>query len=125
MIPWQDNNIRVTAILVPRFLWSTASIHVFVGSACVLRTGGQLKITGTCSSEFTGNGVLHRAEIVWGRGVLFSFPYRLSIDGAVVSESRVKVSNWPLTFVLPGILLFALFSIFIFLTYVLRTAHPI
>jgi len=96
IIRWQDSAVDVQARLVPRFLWSTASIDVFLGEQCILRTGGQLKATGSHSATFTHSGSTHTAELSWGYGLLFSFPYKLRIDGAPVSEARVRVQNWPL-----------------------------
>ena len=49
VVEWQGSPIRVEARLIPRFLWTTASIDVFVGQQCVLRTGGQMKATGSHS----------------------------------------------------------------------------
>jgi hypothetical protein len=96
IIKWQDSAVDVQARLVPRFLWSTASIDVFLDKQCILRTGGQLKATGLHSATFTHSGSTHTAELSWGYGLLFSFPYKLRIDGAPVSEARVRVQNWPL-----------------------------
>jgi hypothetical protein len=94
IIRWQDSAVDVQARLVPRFLWSTASIDVFLGEQCILRTGGQLKATGSHSATFTHSGSTHTAELSWGYGLLFSFPYKLRIDGAPVSDARVRVQNW-------------------------------
>lgn len=106
---WRGSEIRVTAKLVPRFLWSTASIDVFIKNKCILQTGGQLKITGAYSTSFTDDaGGHHRAELAWGRASLRSFPFRLQIDGEPIADSRVKIENWPLVFLLPGLLLLML-----------------
>jgi hypothetical protein len=117
MITWQDRAVRVQARLIPRFLWTTASIDVFLDDECILRTGGQLKPTGAHSAEFGYKGVVHRAELTWGRGAFRSFPYRLEIDGAPVSESRVAVQNWPIA--LWRLILICLGVIWV-LTHVLR-----
>ena len=124
-LDWQGNEIQVTARLLPRFLWSTASIDVSVAGTCVLQTGGQPRITGASSSEFSRNGVVHRAELAWRRGALCSFPYRLQIDGVLVSESRVRVENWPLSLLAPGVLLFLGFAVLIMINYSLHTYHLI
>jgi len=47
IIRWQDSAVDVQARLDPRFLWSTASIDVFLDEECIFRTGGQLKATGS------------------------------------------------------------------------------
>jgi hypothetical protein len=92
-IQWHGSAVEVTARLIPRFLWTTASIDVFIDGECVLETGGQLKITGSSSAEFFHGGRVHQVELSWGRGSLEGFPYQLSIDGSKVAVSRVLVQN--------------------------------
>jgi hypothetical protein len=106
---WQDNQIDVRAALIPRFLWSTASIDVFLNNECILRTGGQLKFKGSNSNEFSYSGSAHKIELSWGPcGILPRIPYKLYIDGVLISESRVRVRNWPVG-VLVGIILVAIY----------------
>jgi hypothetical protein len=94
---WQGSDVRVRARLVPRFLWTTASIEVFLDQECILRTGGQMKFTGAHSAEFVHSGAKHTAELSWGSsGFSFSFPYQLRIDGAAIQASRVRIRNWPI-----------------------------
>jgi len=93
IIKWQDSPVDVQARLIPRFLWSTASIDVFLGEQCILRTGGQLKFTGSHSSTFIHSGSTHTAELSWGVGFLRWFPYKLRIDGTPVSDARVYVRD--------------------------------
>jgi hypothetical protein len=76
-----------------------------------------MKITGRCSAEFMRNGVAHRIELAWGRGALRSFPYRLEIDGAPVSESRVTVEHWWFALISPVVLAVCVIW---FLTHVFR-----
>jgi hypothetical protein len=95
VVKWQDNPVDVQARFIPRFLWTTASIDVFLGDQCILRTGGQLKFIGSHSTTFTHSGSTHTAELSWGAGFLRSFPYKLRIDGTPICESRVIVRNWP------------------------------
>ena len=73
-----------------------AITNVFLDQQCILRTGGQLKAIDSHSATFIHLGSTHTAELSWGRGVLRYFPYKLRIDGAPVSEARVRVKNWPL-----------------------------
>src|SRR5690242_10339818 len=97
VIKWQDSPVDVQARLIPRFLWSTASIDVFLDGQCILRTGGQLKFTGSHSTTFTHSGSTHTAELSWGATISpLSFPYQFRIDGVPVAASRVHVRNWPL-----------------------------
>src|SRR5262249_10297062 len=92
-IEWHGSTVEVTARLIPRFLWTTASIDVFIDGECVLRTGGQLKITGSSSAEFSHRGRMHQVELSWGHGSLEGFPYQLRIDRSKVAVSRVSIQN--------------------------------
>jgi hypothetical protein len=97
IIKWKDSTVDVQARLIPRFLWSTASIDVFLDGQCILRTGGQLKFTGSHSTTFTHSGSTHTAELSWAATIsLLSFPYQLRLDGVPVTASRVYIRNWPL-----------------------------
>jgi len=97
IITWQDKPVEVQARMVPRYLWSTASIEVFLDGQLILSTGGQIKFTGSQSTRFNYSGASHTAELNWGgSGFGFSFPYRLVIDGVPVSAARVRVRNWPI-----------------------------
>jgi hypothetical protein len=96
IVKWQGSTVEVQARLVPRYLWNTASIDVSLDGQQILRTGGQLKFNGLCSTTFTRAGSTHTAELSWGfSGLSFSFPYQLRIDGAPVATSRVRIRNWP------------------------------
>jgi hypothetical protein len=119
-IKWQDTPIDVQARLIPRFLWTTASIDVFLAGQCILRTGGQMKAIGSHSATFTHSGSTHTAELSWGYGLLRSFPYKLRIDGNPVSEARVYVQNWPLGLIIAFLLAAAFLAIFHFVRHVLQ-----
>src|SRR5271155_148805 len=93
---WKDHNIDVQARLVPRFLWTTASIDVYLDGKCILKTGGQLKSTGSRRGNFADADGVHAVDLRWGIGYLRSFPYTLSIDDQIIYRGRVLVSNWPL-----------------------------
>jgi hypothetical protein len=95
---WQGHAVTLTARLVSRLLWSTASIDVFVDGNCVLRTGGQLKVRSTCVGKFGLDGASHDVELTWNKGSLFSFPVELRIDGILVVQQRVSTKHWPLAF---------------------------
>jgi hypothetical protein len=73
------------------------SIDAYLDQQCILQTGGQLNPAGSCSTTFNHEGVTHTAELSWGVGVLYSFPYQLNIDGIPVMSSRVRADNWYLT----------------------------
>jgi hypothetical protein len=88
--------VRMTARLVPRFAWTTASIDVSVDGADVLRTKGVFKAVGRHGETFQMTGAEHKAVVSWGKASIRSFPVNLSIDGVAVMESRVRVENWML-----------------------------
>jgi hypothetical protein len=93
---WRGRAVEVTARLIPKYLWTTASIDVYVDSGCVLQTGGKLESTGSVFARFYDSGATHDIEVQWGRGGVRGFPIRIMIDGQLVADSRVFVDNWPL-----------------------------
>jgi hypothetical protein len=110
MISWQGKAVRVRARYVPRFLWTTASIDIFLGDQCALRTGGKLKLTGTHAATFRDGGLEHQIELRWGQSRQFRFPYQLRIDGVTVDDSHVQVENWYMMSI-PAIIIVALLFI--------------
>jgi len=106
---WRGSVIRIRACLIPRFLWQTASIEVFVDDRSVLRTGGQLKLLGGASSTFQHLGSSHTLELSWGIGLPWSFPYTLSIDRTQVTKSRVCVQNWYINIISAIVVFFAIY----------------
>ena len=86
--------MSIAAKLVPRYVWQSASIDVAVNGRSVLKTGGVFKLVGKHTETFASNGIEHNVEVTWGKAALRSFPFRLSIDGMPVLESRVPISNW-------------------------------
>jgi hypothetical protein len=116
IIKWQDSAVDVQARLVPRYLWNTASIDVFLDGQRILRTGGQLKLKGSYSAIFSHSGSSHTAELSWGFcGLSFSFPYQLRIDGAPVAASRVQIRNWPVALIVIAVGVAVLLAIFHFI----------
>jgi hypothetical protein len=101
---WNGRSVEVTARLISRYFWSTASIDVFLDGECILRTGGQLKTIGSSEAEFHHDGSLHVVKLSWGQARGLSFPYQLWIDGSKVLVSRVPVAN-PVLIVMPGLVL--------------------
>jgi len=93
---WRGQSIEVTARLIPKFLWTTASIDLFVNSTCVLRTGGKMKVIGSSSARFEDSGTAHDVELRWGWPRPRWFPIKVLIDGDIVADSRAFVENWPL-----------------------------
>jgi len=93
---WRGRAVEVTGHLIPRYLWTTASIDVFIDSECVLRTGGQLKSVGGTTADFYDSGSTHEIALHWRCPLLTGFPIRITIDGELVAESYVTVDNWQL-----------------------------
>jgi hypothetical protein len=110
---WQGKAVSVRARYIPRFLWTTASIDVFLDERCVFRSGGQLKSTGSHSASFDDGGSEHRMELTWGRSREFRFPYQLRIDGVLVGESQVRVENQILVLI-PALIIVALMALVVF-----------
>jgi hypothetical protein len=94
-----DHDLKVTARAIPRYFWLTVSIDVYLEQVCVLRTGGQLKRTGTQRNAFIYNQERHEIELSWTPARLRFWPYRLSIDDELIITSKVYVTNWPLQFI--------------------------
>jgi len=95
---WVGVPVLVTSRFISRYAWTTATIEVAVNGRSILSTGGVMKITGSTTTTFEHNGTRHEAKLSWGRGSVFSFPVKLEIDGALVADSRVGLSNWWLAF---------------------------
>ncbi|WP_143042932.1 hypothetical protein ABL840_29680 [Variovorax sp. NFACC27] len=95
---WNGSKLFVTSTLLARKLWQAASIDLFLGEKCLLKTGGVFKLVGTHSVEFEHEGTRHRATLSWGRAGFRSFPIKVEIDGAPLLEGHVVSSNWLLSF---------------------------
>ena len=93
---WNGLPVWVTAYLVPRYGYTTASINLFVGGKEVLKTGGVAKATGELSKSFLALGTEHVATVSWGAGGLRSFPVVVTIDAARVADGPVAVHGWPI-----------------------------
>ena len=91
---WNGLPVAVSARLVPRFAWQTASIELVIGEQVVMRTGGVFKFVGQVAGSFEARGGSHQATLEWGRGTLRSFPYKLAVDGVPLRRGRVNVDNW-------------------------------
>ena len=105
-VTWRGKTVKVRAHLVPRFLFSSASIDVYLNGECVFRTGGKINPTGSHSAAVRIGGSEHQIEVAWGRSRNFCFPYQLRIDGELVTESQVQVENQPLM-IIPAFFMFA------------------
>lgn len=109
---WNNKPVVVTARSLPRFLWTTASIDVFLDGQCILRSGGQAKLTGGHSAAFTHEGVQHQVGLTWGKSSGdFGFPYEVRIDGAKVDEGTVQIENRYMVFIPATLIVIILFSV--------------
>ncbi len=93
---WRGRTVEVTARVIPRYLWTTASIDVYIDAECVLQTGGQMKATGGCTAQFYDSGSTHEIVLEWGLPLITSFPVTITIDGELVVDSPVTVDYWML-----------------------------
>ena len=121
-VSWRDKSVQVRAGLVPRYLWTSASIDVYLDGECVFRTGGKIQSIGSHAAAFRIGGSEHQMEVSWGRSRNFRFPYQLKIDGNPVMESQVPVENQGLMMI-PALLIVAvLFSFVAGLYWILKFA---
>ena len=90
---WRGLTVVITCRLVSRYLWTTASIDVWLDGNRILRTGGVLKRRGSSTETFHLGNTQHEATVSWGAGRFLSFPCTLTIDGIVVAESPVFIEN--------------------------------
>jgi hypothetical protein len=100
-VKWQGGTLDVQARLVPRYLWNTASIDVFLDGRPILRTGGQLKLTGSQTATFTYADTAHTAELSLGSsGLAFCFRtnYELMEYSSRLREFTFEIgrSRWSL-----------------------------
>jgi len=108
-LTWKGASVHVSSRIIGRYAWTTASIDVSVNGKTILRSGGVMKITGGAVSTFEHEGASHKIALSWGRISLRSFPFRLEIDGDLIADSRVYVSNWWVAYwPLVAVFLFAL-----------------
>lgn len=91
---WNGLPVCVSARLVGRFAWQTASIDLTVGDEVVLRSAGVFKLVGKIDGPFEFSGVRHGATLEWGRVASRSFPYKVTLDGDLVLSGRVPIDNW-------------------------------
>jgi hypothetical protein len=92
-VSWRGKAVQVRASPVPRFLWMSASIDVYLDGECVFRTGGKIQSAGSHRATARIGGSEHQIEVTWGRPHNLVFPYQLRIDGERVTESQVEVEN--------------------------------
>lgn len=110
--PWEGGNIEVRARLVPKFLWTTGSIDVFLNGVRIVSSGGKFKISTTTRAEFNHHGSQHTVELQARSARVGTFPYKLLIDGVLIADSEVFIDN-PRILLLPWILLILEFIVIV------------
>jgi hypothetical protein len=96
---WLGETIEVTARAIPKYLWLTTSIDVFVAGRCIHRTGGKMKRVGSSYGKFEYNGRPHKIEVQWSKARRFRFPVQVFIDEMLIDNTEVLVTNWPVTYI--------------------------
>ena len=91
---WNNCTVTVRAHSVPRLLFTSASIDVYLDGDCILRSGGKASLTGGCTEPFTHAGAQHQVDLRWGHSRWYRFPYEVRIDGQLVDQGVVPVENW-------------------------------
>jgi hypothetical protein len=94
LAPWSGTRFELSARLVPRYLWQTASIDVTLDDADILQTGGVVKVVGDHIARYSYKGEERLAVLAWGRGSLRFFPFRLTVKGRTVFDDRVPFQGW-------------------------------
>lgn len=117
-VTWRGKKVTVRANLVSRFLFSSASINVYLDGECVFRTGGKIQSIGSHSAVVRIGGSEHQMEVTWQRSRKFCFPYQLKIDGELVADSQVPVENQHLM-IIPAFFMFAVMFAIALVLYVL------
>ena len=91
---WQGLPVAISARLVPRFAWQTASIDVTVGDHPPVRTGGVFKATGVHEELVSAAPDAPVVLVSWGKASLRSFPVKVAVNDELVYEGRVRTQNW-------------------------------
>ncbi|HSM95293.1 MAG TPA: hypothetical protein VLT91_04560 [Rhizomicrobium sp.] len=89
---WDDVDVAVESVLVPRYLYTSASVNVYVAGNCILQTGGVMRFSGKNMAEFAHNGTDHQVVLDWTSG-RSSVGYTLMIDGDKILEGSVFPRN--------------------------------
>jgi len=92
-VMWRGKKVEVRAASVPRYLWSSASIDVYLDGERVFRTGGKIHPIGSHTEKVRIGGSEYKMEVSWGLSRNFRFPYQLKIDDELVASSEVTVEN--------------------------------
>ena len=97
---WEGHNISINSQPALKYLWLATETVVKVDGVEIGRSGG-FRITEKIIAKFPHNSnpselVLEmKADLI----TLVSIPYKLEIDGSIISQGRLKINNWILSLV--------------------------
>lgn len=97
---WEGHTIVVDSRPVLKYLWMATETVVTVDGAEIGRSGGfglHEKTVGTFSDPQGTHKLLleHGSDLM----TVVTFPYKLQIDGKVISQGRMRMTDWPLAMV--------------------------
>ena len=95
------HTFAVRGRLVPRRLFTTASLDVWIDGCCVLRSGGVPQAGGRVEADVELNDGAHVVALAWGTAKGAAFPVVVTLDGVVVEERDVEIDNTWLLLVFP------------------------
>ena len=104
-LQWEEHRIRLHCQPMAKYFWLATETVMLVDDEEIGRVGG-FRFTEKIEGEFnsdnneTNNIVL---DIKVDLLTLISVPYKLFIDGEIVSDDRLNIDNWYL-FLIPTIL---------------------
>jgi hypothetical protein len=97
---WEGHNIHIHTQPAPKYLWLATETVVKVDGEEIGHSGG-FGFTETLTGTFPHKD--HSSELVLEMKVdlitLVSIPYKLEIDGEIISQGRLEINDWPLVFV--------------------------
>ena len=102
---WEGHSISINSQPALKYLWFATETVVKVDGVEIGRSGG-FRFTEKLIGQFPHNNnsselaLEMKADLI----TLVSIPYKLEIDGSIISQGRLKINNWILVLV-PTILL--------------------
>lgn len=116
---WNGHHIQVHIQPSLKYLWLATETVIYIDDVEAGRNGG-ITFNEKTNIKFINNGrpIDLTLEVKSDWKTLVSIPYLLSIDGALFSQGRLKISDWYLTLIMPMLLiLFSCCICFIFLNF--------
>jgi hypothetical protein len=92
---WQGHNIQINTRPSPKYLWLATETVVKVDGEEIGHSGG-FGFTETLIGTFPDND--HSSELALEMKVdlitLASIPYKLVVDGEIISQGRLEIDDW-------------------------------